>query len=65
MTSQTTNRKEVVSTSYRGCSRKLRTVTKKELEALRVAQELLGGAPTIGGGVPGQGMVVEVVKEVK
>jgi hypothetical protein len=49
MTSQVTNRREGVSTSCCGRSRKLRTFTKKELETVRVAQELLGG-PTIGGG---------------
>jgi hypothetical protein len=41
MTSQATNRREGVSTSYRGHSRKL--------ETMRAAHELLG-VPTIGGG---------------
>ncbi len=64
MTSQAINRREGVSTSCHGHSRILRTFTYKELEALRAAQELLG-APTIGGVVPSQGVVVEGVKEVK
>jgi hypothetical protein len=60
MTSQATNRREGGS----GRSRKLRTYTKKELETVWAAPELLG-APTIGGGVPGPGVVVEGVLEVK
>ncbi len=39
---------------------KLRAYTKKELETVRAAPELLG-APTIGGGVPGPGLVVEIL----
>ncbi len=49
MTPQVTNRKEGGLTSYRGHNRKLRAFTQKELETMKVAQELLG-APTIGGG---------------
>jgi energy-converting hydrogenase Eha subunit G len=49
MTSQVTNRKEEGSMSFRGCSRKLRAYTKKELEIVRAAPELLG-ALTIGKG---------------
>jgi hypothetical protein len=64
MTFQATNRREVGSISCRGCSRMLRTYTLKELETVRAALELLG-APTIGGGVPGLGVVVEGVIEVK
>jgi hypothetical protein len=58
MTSQVTNRREGGSTSYCGCSRKLRAFTKKELEIARAAQELLG-APTISDGSarPGGGGV--------
>jgi hypothetical protein len=43
---------------------KLHAFTNKELETVRAAQGLLG-ALTIAGGVPGQGVVVEGVKEVK
>ncbi len=64
MTSQATNRRQGVSMSWRGRSRKLHAFIQKELETVRVAQELLG-ATTIGGGVPGYGVVVEGVKEVK
>jgi hypothetical protein len=64
MTSQLTKRREGVSTSCLGRSRKLRAFTYKELETVRVAQELLG-VPTIGWGSPGQWVVVEGVKEVK
>jgi hypothetical protein len=42
MTSQATNRREGVSTSCRGRSRKLHAFTEKELETVRAAQELLG-----------------------
>jgi hypothetical protein len=58
--SQVTNRRGVGSMSCCGHSQKLRAFTRKELETLRVAQELLGTL-TIGrgsawpGGVPGQG----------
>ncbi len=65
MTSHATNRREGVSTSGRGCSRKIRAFTSKELETARADQELLG-ALTIGGGcLASQGVVVEGVKEVK
>jgi hypothetical protein len=56
MTSQATNRREVVS--------QLRASNKKELETARAVLELLG-APTIGGGITGPGVVVRGVKEVK
>jgi hypothetical protein len=46
--------------SCRGHSRKLCIFTQKELETVNVAHKLLG-ALTIGGEVPGQGMVVEGV----
>jgi hypothetical protein len=49
MTSQATNRREGGSTSWPGCSRKLRTYTLKELETVWAAPELLC-VPTIGGG---------------
>jgi hypothetical protein len=64
MTSQATNRKAGGSTSCCGHSQKLRTYTYKEIETIRVAPELFG-APTIGRGVPGLGVVVEGVTEVK
>ncbi len=56
MTSQATNRREGVSKSCRGHSRKLRAFTQKELEIEKAVQELLG-APTIGAGSeqPGSG----------
>ncbi len=49
MTSQATNRREGGSTSWPGCSGKLWTYTKKELETVWAAPELLG-VPTVGGG---------------
>jgi hypothetical protein len=52
MTSQATNRREGGSTSRHGHSRKLRAYTKKEIETVRAAPELLGG-PAIGGGSAG------------
>jgi hypothetical protein len=55
MTSQANNRRDGVSKSCRGRSWKLRTITKKELETVRVAKELLG-APTIGGECPAWGL---------
>jgi hypothetical protein len=58
MTSEATNRREGGSVSCSGRSRKLRTYTKKELETMWEAPELLG-APTIGGGAPSPGVVVE------
>jgi hypothetical protein len=64
MTSQATNRREGASTSCHSRSQKLHAYTWKELESMRVAQELLG-APTIAGEMPGQGVVVEGVNEVK
>jgi hypothetical protein len=60
MTSQATNRREGGSMSCRGCSRKLQACT----TTVRVAPELLG-VPTIGGGVPSPGVVVERFIEVK
>jgi hypothetical protein len=64
MTSQATNRREGGSASFPGHSWKLPTYTYKELETAWAAPELLG-VPTIGGGVPGPGVVVEKVIEVK
>ncbi len=49
MTSQVTNRRQGGSTSCLGHSQKLWAYTKKELETLRAAPELLG-APTLGRG---------------
>ncbi len=49
MTSQVTNRREGISKSCCGCSRKLCAFTQKELETVRASQELVG-AQTIGGG---------------
>ncbi len=49
MTYQATNRREGVSMSCHGRSRKLHAFTDKELDVMRAAQELLG-APTIGRG---------------
>jgi hypothetical protein len=64
MTLQVTNRIERVSKSCHGRSWKLPAFTLKELETVMAAPVLLG-APTIGGGVPGPGVVVGGVKEVK
>jgi hypothetical protein len=61
MTPQATNRRQGDLTSCSGQSWKHRTFTWKELETVKTAQKLLGGL-TIGGGVPGQGVVVEEVK---
>jgi hypothetical protein len=65
MTSLVTNRREGVSKSCCGRSRKLCAFTQKELETARAAQELLD-APTIGGGSArpqgGGGGVKEVKK---
>jgi hypothetical protein len=63
MTSQVINRRERGSASYCGSGRKLCAFTWKAIETGRAAQELLG-APTIGGGMPGQG-VVKGIKKVK
>ncbi len=49
MASQTTNRSEGGLMLCCGCSLKLCAFTQKELEAVKMAQKLLG-APTIGGG---------------
>jgi hypothetical protein len=59
MTSQVTNRREEVSTSCRGHSRKLCAFAN-----IGAAQELLDEL-TIGGGSASRGVVVEGVKEVK
>jgi hypothetical protein len=64
MTSQATNRREGVSMSFCGCSQKLRAFTYKELETVRAVKNCLVRR-LLAGGVPGQGVVVEVVKEVK
>jgi hypothetical protein len=64
MTSQATNRREGGSVSFPSHNRKLPTYTYKELETAWAAQELIG-APTIGGGVPGPGVVVEGITEAK
>jgi hypothetical protein len=61
MTPQETNRGDGDLMSCHGHSQKLCAFTWKELETLRAAQKLLG-APTIGRGVPGQGVVVEEIK---
>ncbi len=50
------------STSCCSRSQELCSFSYEELETVRAAQELIG-APTIGGGVPDQGVVVEGVKE--
>ncbi len=56
MTSQATNRREGVSKSCRGCSWKLSAFTQKELETVRVAQELHGVLTICGGSArPGGG----------
>jgi hypothetical protein len=64
MTSQETNRREGGSSSCPGRCQKLPIYTEKELETAWAAPELLG-APTIGGGSPGPGGVVEGIIEAK
>jgi hypothetical protein len=61
MTPQVTNRTEGGLMSCHGCSWKLHTFTKKELETVKAAQKLLG-ALTIGKGSARQRVVVEGVK---
>jgi|LakMenEpi03Aug12_release.lakeMendotaPanAssembly.Ray.scaffolds.fasta_scaffold6485013_1 hypothetical protein len=61
MTPQVINRREGGLKSCCGRGPKLRAFTLKELETMKAVQKLLG-APTIGGGGPGQGVVVERVK---
>jgi hypothetical protein len=56
MTSQATNRREGVSKSCHGRSRKLRAFNEKELESASVAQKLLGTlAIGVGSARPGDG----------
>ncbi len=59
---QATDRAEGGLTPCRDRSRQFRTFTQKELETTKEAQKLLGAPNIEGGGVPGQGAVVERVK---